>query len=284
MYDYLKPIKDDLPMRSSGAWAKAKLDYLNRYIDVFETSMRNKWSKRNFIDLQAGPGKNYVNNTSEVFLGSPLLALTTKYPFTGYYFAEMKNSNVIALATRCNASEQRQHIKIYEGDCNVLVDDIVSELKRDERESLNLAFLDPEGLELHWSTVARLASIRRMDLIINYPKSGIVRNMAIAHATDNETPVDKFFGDREWREIYRDAPKRSRHRHLLDLYKGKLSALGYKEIRNSDEFGDEPLMRNDKKAPLYHLIFASKSDLGHKFWHEVTRRDVFGQKRLFDSF
>jgi len=33
-------------MREAGAWAKEKLDYLKRYIDVFETSMRQKWSIR----------------------------------------------------------------------------------------------------------------------------------------------------------------------------------------------------------------------------------------------
>ena len=60
MYNYLRKIEDGLPVRTTGKWAAEKLDYLGRYIDVFETSMRKKWSSRNFIDLQAGPGKNYI--------------------------------------------------------------------------------------------------------------------------------------------------------------------------------------------------------------------------------
>jgi len=43
MEDYLFPVDDGLPMRSAGLWAKAKLDYLARYIGVFETSMRQRW-------------------------------------------------------------------------------------------------------------------------------------------------------------------------------------------------------------------------------------------------
>jgi hypothetical protein len=40
--NYLEPVADDLPTRDSGAWVAEKLDYLERYIDVFETSMHKK--------------------------------------------------------------------------------------------------------------------------------------------------------------------------------------------------------------------------------------------------
>jgi hypothetical protein len=57
VYNYLVPEDDGLPMRESGPWAQEKLDYLKRYIDVFETSMRQKWASRNYVDLLSGPGK-----------------------------------------------------------------------------------------------------------------------------------------------------------------------------------------------------------------------------------
>lgn len=284
MYDYLKPIDDGLPMRESGPWAKEKLDYLDRYINIFETSMREKWKKRNYIDLLAGPGKNRIRKSGEVLLGSPLLALVTTHPFSGYFFVDNDPANNSALSTRCAASILAQQIRIIREDCNLAVDSIVTELRKDEHQSLNLAFLDPEGLELHWATVFQLASISRMDLIINYPKNGLSRNMKKWVDSEFENPIDQFFGGREWREIFLKVPKSSRHRELIDLYKRSLQALGYVEIKNSDDFGDEPLMKNEKRAPLYHLLFASKSSLGHKFWHEVTKRNVYGQKRLFDSY
>lgn len=40
IYPYLLPESDGLPTCPSGLWATEKLDYLRRYIDVFETSMR----------------------------------------------------------------------------------------------------------------------------------------------------------------------------------------------------------------------------------------------------
>lgn len=287
MYDYLKPIDDGLQVRDSGPWAQAKLDYLNRYINVFETSMRNKWPRRNYIDLLAGPGKNRIRETGEILLGSPLLALTTQFPFTSFYFVDKDPDNVSALTTRASASALVSHVKTYTGDCNVVVNDIVAELKRVERESLNLAFLDPEGLELSWATVSRLASIKKMDLIINYPRVGLSRFMKKAAESELDTGIDRYFGDRTWRDLYKEHQRASHfplHRHLINMYKEKLKTLGYEEVRLDDELGDEPLMRNKKQAPLYHLLFASKSSLGVEFWRAVTKRDVYGQKRLFDSY
>jgi len=111
--DYLQAVPDGLYTLPAGAWAAEKLDYLSRYIDIFETSMRKKWSQRNYIDLFAGPGKNVVKDTTEVFLGSPLLALTTRFPFTGYYFSNNDPIQIEALKQRCSASPQCDTLNIY---------------------------------------------------------------------------------------------------------------------------------------------------------------------------
>jgi three-Cys-motif partner protein len=288
MYTYLQPTDDGLPMRSSGPWAAEKLDYLRRYIDIFETSMREKWPIRNYIDLLAGPGKNCVRDTGQILLGSPLLALTTTHPFTGYYFVDFEQTNVDALQERCRAAEHSDKVRVFSGDCNVVVNRVLVELTPEASRSLNLAFLDSEGLELRWDTVAKLASLKRMDLIINYPQGGLNRMMPQAIEEDGDTLVDDFFGGEDWRTIYKDwqvSRGTDPHWRLLDLYKSRLQGVGYKEVKRDDEVGDEPLMRNAKRnAPLYRLLFASKHPLGNQFWHKVTRRDVHGQLRLLDSY
>ncbi len=247
MYDYLKPIDDGLLMRPSGLWATDKLDYLRRYIEAFETAMRTHWAVRNFLDLMAGPGKNRIRDTKQIILGSPLLSLTTKYPFTGYFFIDFDPANTSALEERCKASPSLGNVHLKTGDCNILVNDVVKELKLNEHKSLNLAFLDPEGLELRWSTVAQLVNIRRMDMIINYPQSGLTRMMTNVYQSVDENVIDLFFGTREWRKIYAGYLARrtfSIHRELIDLYKAQLHQLGYQE---DDILDFEPLMRNTKR-------------------------------------
>ena len=281
---YLLAEDDGLHMRPCGRQTEIKLDYLTRYINAFETAMRDRWRVRYYIDLLAGSGKNRIKGTNQILLGSPLLALTTKHPFTGYYFSDKDNEKVEALELRCEGCHLHNRVSIRQGDCNEVVNIVVSELRTYERRSLNLAFLDPQGMELQWNTVAKLASIKRMDLIIYYPDMGLARNLGLMARTSGETKLDRFFGGYEWREIFLEwQGKRGLYRRLIELYKSKLTELGYTDVfRGDEDLGDEPLIRSHfRNAPLYRLIFASKDNLGYKLWRDIIRRDVYGQRRLF---
>ena len=287
MESYLDPQDDGLLLRPMKSWAVEKLDYLERYLDMFTTAMREKpWRALNYVDLFAGPGKCQNEDSGDVYLGSPLLALTAKNAFSHYFFVDLAVNNVQALQQRCQYSPYVNRIHYFQGDCNVAVKRIVGEIRRMDRRyiegkwsCLNLAFLDPEGLEeLQWDTVKALAQLRT-DFIIHYSQMGLQRYLPVAINDPGDTAIDRFFGTRDWRDIYRRSHGKSGlYGTLLDLYQQNLCNLGYKE---EDEVGRVPLMRNTKNAPLYYLVYASKSDLGKKFWREVTERNVYGQHRLF---
>ncbi len=291
MPNYLAPEDDGLAMRDSGPWVVEKLDYLQRYIYFFETSMRGKpWRRRNYIDLFSGPGKCEVPETKSIYLGSPLIALTTEHPFTDYFFVDLENENIEALKQRVSSSPLCDHVWPTVGDANVKVNEVVRRILEIDQEflpgkwsSLNLAFLDPAGIDLKWDTVKALAKIRKIDLIIYYPQYGLELNMPHQFESETPTKIDGFFGGTEWRQIFAKWRGREHglHRHLMDHYKEKLKQLGFVEILRDDETEDEPLIRNaQRNAPLYRLLFASKHELGHDFWHKVTRRNVYGQGRL----
>lgn len=284
MMNYLEPIEDELLMRDSGRWAQVKLDYVRRYIDVFEKSMRDKWHTRHFIDLFAGPGKCRDRDSGAIYLGSPLIALNTQFPFTDYFFVDADPENMSALERRCAVSRKKNSIRCLTDDSNNAVKSIVAEInqsdKRNKSSSLNLAFLDPEGLELHWNTIATLASIRKMDLIIHYPVMGLKRMLEVAARRDEHT-FDLFFGDKDWRKIYEKKKDASIvEQDLLVYYKRKLEKLGYVEVIQEDPTITDPAIKNTKQGLLYRLLFASKNPLGDKFWKEVTKRDVHGQTRF----
>jgi len=291
MHNYLEPEDDGLMTRESGPWALKKLDYLRRYIDVFVTSMHDKsWRAMHYVDPFAGPGKCRLRRTNQIqiCLGSPLIALNAAHPFTRCYFIDLEPDNIAALRERCSASPLADRVEYLIGDSNQIVPRIVERISEMDRRflrgqwpSLNLAFLDPARIDLHWKTVETLAQLNRMDLVIHYPQMGLARSMPQVFESSDDTKIDLFFGGREWREIYRRRHGRSGlHRELIDHYRDKLRGLGYTEVLRGDE--PEPLMRNEKRrAPLYRLIFASKHPLGHDFWRAVTSRDAFGQQRLF---
>ncbi len=284
---FLESEEDGLLMRDTGAWAAEKLDYLCRYLNLFTNSMYMKlWRGLHYIDLFSGPGKCQIRNSNQVLLGSPLLALTLPHPFSRYYFVDAEHSAINALKTRCDSFIHSTNISYQIGDSNQVVTDVVNQIEEIDRQyirgkwpSLNLAFLDPEGFELDWRTVALLGKIQRMDLIIYYPQMGLTREIKKDFQNPAHTKIDAFFGGTEWRDIYQKYQMgkiHSIHRSLMDLYEGKLKSLGYEEIREN-----EPLMRNTgRNAPLYRLIFASKHPLGNRFWEKVTNRDVYGQAKL----
>jgi three-Cys-motif partner protein len=283
---FLEPENDGLPMRPSGPWVAEKLFFLERYLHMFSITMSGKsWCAVNYIDLFAGSGKCRVRDDGKIHLGSPLLALTAPRPFTNYFFADADAGSIEVLKERCRGSRFFDRIRYYVGDSNVKVRKVVDLIKQVNAESrdsewpsLNLAFLDPDGLELRWETVAALAEVRT-DLIIHYSQMGITRNAPICVDQSGETVLDRFFGGGDWRDIYRSTQSLGR---LLEYYMSKLRQLGYKEVRRADEIWRAPLIRSaEKKAPLYRLLFASRSPLGHKFWRQVTSKDVYGQRRLF---
>jgi three-Cys-motif partner protein len=283
----LLPEDDGLPTREFNRWTVEKVDYLRRYIYMFEVSMKNmKWRRRSFIDLFAGTGKFKVEGISDYYLGSSLTALTAEIPFTHYYFADNNADNIEILKKRTSSLPFQKKFMI--GNANEIVQEIVDELLAVDKEyirgiwpSLNLAFLDPDGLELEWNTVATLAKVNRMDLIIHYSQGGLTRNLSKFFEFRGETLIDRFFGDTEWRKIYVSHRDKTEgvHRYLIDHYKEKLQDLGYKEIK--EEGWTEPLMRNRRHAPLYRLLFASKHERGNEFWKIVAQKDLYGQKSLF---
>lgn len=281
MDKFLSPEDDDLPMNNWGQWTEIKLFYLERYINIFETSMKDKWSTRNYIDLLAGSGKNTINN-SKVILGSPLIALTTPYPFTHYYFVDIDKKNINSLITRCNHSQYNINLNIYWEDCNIIVDQIINSIKSSNVNSLNLAFLDPRGLELQWNTIKKLASTPKMDLIIYYPQMGLTRYIKTAYQSDAPTSVDNFFGTDEWRNIYQQCQNRSiLNAELINLYRKQLQNIGYKYIfQGNEDLQSSPLITNTKRNPLYRLIFASKHTLGHDFWKKAILKDPYGQRHF----
>jgi len=289
MENTVVPEDDGFPIRTFGPWTSVKLDYLRRYIYMFETSMRDKpWRQRNYIDLFAGSGKYREDKNGPVLSGSALIALDTEHPFTNLFLADNSSENVEALKARCKSSTSQ--VKYYTGDANKIVDDVVKDLAAvDARRiagkwsSLNLAFLDPDGLELEWTTITKLASRYTMDLIIYYSQYGLNKNFKNCYEIKSETVIDRFFGNVGWRSIYEKwkmkSPISGIHRELMDFYKDNLCQLGYEDVFD-ENLGTEPLMRNTKQAPLYRLVFASKHKRGHEFWNEVIKRDKYGQGKL----
>lgn len=272
---FLLPEEDGLPMRESQPYVADKLDALKLYLNMALTATKNKpWLDRYYLDLESGPGKDHLRDSGDILLGSPLIALQTDSKFSKFWFNDIDREISSALTQRVQSSPLFDRVTTTTGDVNEIVFRVCEEIDKRDAEStdgwttLNIAFLDPKGLELHWKTVERLAQVRRMDLIINFFTSSIRRN----YGAGNYEIIDNFFGTQEWRRIYDEVSNRAtRRRALIRLYLDRLQQFGY-ETSTDDELSQKDIpIKNSKNAEVYTLIFASKHPLGEHLWRQAAK-------------
>lgn len=274
--------RDGYRSRKGGLYVKLKLGALSDYINIFTTAMSKKaWSSLNYVDLLSGPGEIYIEESRQYLDGSPILALNADPKFDNLWFVEKVKVNFQPLEKRCSVIDINSRANCIHGDCNEKVTEIVETIDKLDQQyrmesrapSLNLAFLDPDGCKtLQWSTIERLASIKHMDLIINYSTSTVLRTIKLQSEADNVTVLDEFFGGYDWRDFYKDIVGRhgsNDHlligRKMLNFYKSNLKQLGYHFVFDDPSLEDFAI-KNSKESHMYTLIGTGKHELAVRFW------------------
>ena len=281
----IRRAEDGLRARVSGPWTREKLDYVGRYATAFMKAMNPKrragiWSELVYVDLLAGPGRGIDRDGNAEFDGSPLRALEIVPAFDRLFFSDLDKRNVDALRQRILPEHERR-VSLRVGDCNAVVKDVMVSMTR---KTLGLAFVDPEGFEVKFELFEALAQ-RRMDVLFLFPSGiGIARNFG-AFARQVHSPMDDLWGGREWRDLLpaklaagkRITPEAAVRldRPWVSAFRSKLVRLGFQH----DE-GD-PCFTNDKKVPMYHLLFFSKDVAGLRIWRGIKKIAPGGQRALF---
>lgn len=275
---------DGFLARTGGIWTREKLTYLEKYASAFMKAMGPKrsqglWEQLVYIDLLAGPGRDIDAETNEEFNGSPLIALAVKPRFDHLFLADKRRENIAALEARI-PSEERNRVTLFRGDCNVLVENI---LKRIPAHTLGLAFVDPQGFEVDFDMLAKMAK-RRIDLLYLFPSGiGLRRNWRQAIGS-SRSKLDKFWGDPNWRELpaVKQATGDTKNLTSDRILNSFVVAFRRKLERAGFEFQDEavPLFTNTKNAQMYHLLYFSHDSAGLKIWNGIKQIAPGGQRKL----
>ena len=267
-----EPQDDGLVIHEVGPWSRDKHHFLRRYVDAFTTAMGKKkqWSGLHFIDLFAGAGIEKLKGAG-LDWGSPLIAATTRFPFSQLHACELDDENVRALQLRLNKFVQPSPPFVYAGDANVVVGELMA---RVPRTSLNLAFVDPYKLaNLRFSTLSTLAE-RRTDIIVFFPDyTDALRNLDI-YKGDPTSPLSQYLGTTDWEPAIEQVSQENRGSALVEVFKRQMGTLGY------SSFEEERIYREDTRR-LYKLVFCSKHELGGEIWSRVAKAKPDKQGRLF---
>jgi three-Cys-motif partner protein len=271
--------------RSVGPWTAKKLVYVQHYAGAFMRAMapkrrQGKWDSLVYIDPLAGPGICVERNTGIEYPGSPLRAANIEPGFDRYYFSDLDANNIAALKARL-PKRLEDRIDSRPGDCNERTQEIVSGISP---RTLGLAFLDPEGFEVHFDTLKQLAR-RRIDILYLFPSGiGIRRNLE-RFCKQRASPMDDLWGSRDWRELppaklasgTRLTPDEALNhdRPWVLHFRSRVASLG---LIYQDEA--DPVLTNERNVPMYHLLFFSKDQAGLTIWRGIKRIEPGGQRTL----
>lgn len=275
---------DGLIARPARIWTREKLTYLQKYAHAFMNSMApknkpRKWDRLEYVDLLCGPGLSVERETKQEFDGSPLLALKIKPKFDHLHFADLDPENIAALKTRI-PPEDLDRVTINTGDCNKLVDAV---LGRISDRALVLAFIDPEGFEVDFATLEKLAK-KRVDLLYLFASGiGVRRNLKNALSARNSR-LDKWWGGKDWRELptarwaagkLSDEPTEKILQSFVAAFRKRVGLAGF-------QFQDEEVLpfSNTRNAQMYHLLFFCHGLVGLTIWQNIKRVAPGGQRTL----
>jgi three-Cys-motif partner protein len=240
---------DGLPARITGGWVWRKVHYVDYYVDMFATAMRQRWTLA-YVEPFAGPGM--AAHGGSFIEGSALRAL--EKPFSSYFFIDSDPIAIGALQLRIRRKYGwPPRGAVIQGDCNDALPEVAHAISP---STLSLAFIDPNGWEIQWSTIASFVRERRVDLLFTF-HAGFMRRQWYADAPS----LTAFFGNDDWRAI-EFAPRHDRIRQLVRLYNEGLDTLGY--LPGAEDHLVS--VRNGKGTLMYVLVLFTRSELGQRFW------------------
>ena len=255
-------------------WSERKYRLIAVYNQLFSKGMKKY--KRVYIDLFAGAGAGRYKENGQIVKGSPLLALDVEYKVDKYIFCEDDIKKADALEKRINEFYPAVNYKLFQGDCNYIIDEILQEISS-TGYVLSFCFIDPYKLNsLKFNTIRALASKKRMDFLMLFHSSMEINIWRSVYLKVNYKVIEEFLGLKEWRKDWIDAKLGDKEfvRFIATKFGEQMININY--LKNGlDEMVEIKMIEGNRS--LYHLAFYSKHKLGYKFWKEAKK---YGTQQL----
>ena len=249
-------------------WSEAKLDILHEYLMVFALASKGAL-ERIYLDLFAGSFENKRRDREGYFPGSPKIALNIEPAFTRIAFFEKHyKANALVSSIQDTEPHKTRSWKVFSGDCNVTIDEGLEYIRN--RRAPTIAFLDPDGLQVNWTTLEKLAKWKRnsktkMELFILFNVSALPRVIGARHTNK----LNNFYGTEKWDSIYllhrkRSLDANSLRKQLVNLYRWRLEEKLKYETTHVIGIGDNNI-------PKYALIFATDHSVGDRVMNYIYK-------------
>ena len=290
-------------------WTEVKLYVLDEYFKAFRMATQSA-SHILYLDLFAGQPEGMKRDDPDSrILGSTIRALE-ELGYSAYYrFFEKKKRVAFSLEARLSEKYPNREFEVIVGDCNnTIYSTLDSLLGKNNTPNLSkfpaLAFLDPFGLTIRWSTLEAIANFKRKvvedpnnrvktkaEQLILHSDMGISRTSGISKTKK----ITELYGTDAWKEINNRkisgeiTPKQARI-HYINLLRYQL------KFKLNYEFTKALFFETSGNSPLYTLVFATDSCPGERIMKSVfsnarkkllseagTVKEMPGQTNIFEN-
>lgn len=260
---------DGLPAEEVGDWIADKHDLLCDYVQI-SSATRKKYLPPNgkggavFIDLFCGPGRAKLKGSSAFIDGGCVAAWRKSVaggaPFSKVIIGDVDEERLRAASARLRGLNAP--VVALHGPASETVRTAAGSAPE---YGLNFAYLDPYSLgALDFSILARLAELKRMDVLVHVSQMDLQRNFD-RNALAEGSALDVFAPG--WRDAVDPMQgQRAARQAFFQYWRGLVSKLGI------DTNVDMRLITGPDNQPLYLLLLAARHELAHKFWQVVARK------------
>ena len=269
-----------------GNWTQQKIEMVVAYAKAYLIIM-NKYPhyKPLYFDGFAGSGDIYKNEETdlEVIKGTAIRILEINEPksFDTYYFVEKDEKNKIELEKIIKQDFSKKRTHVVAEDCNVKLSSMANYLKA-HNEYRVLAFIDPYGMSLDWSSIECLKNLG-IDLWILVPtgiginrllkKDGKISDAWLEKlerflGLTKETILNHFYKESKRLTLFGEETIVEKEQNAIQkagiLYRERLNTI-FKFV--SESF----VMRNSTNSIMYHFMMATNNASALKIANDVIK-------------
>ena len=248
-----------------------KYNILRKYLNVCKTFNRI-YNNFVYIDTHGGSGRVSFRRGREWKEGSPLIASRWN-PNTPCHIVEIDPNTYQCL---CNSTSDCGNIYTYHGDCNELIDKILSTIPKWRKfvfcfiDPNALVYRSPDGIsydQVKAETISKITNFPRTEILLNFPLEALLRcagdfiaNPDTERGQSNGKRVTTFMGSEGWKDVPLD------RRRYLELYMD--------EMLESYPFKGAMLVRSkNKNLPLYYLVYTTNNRTAAKIMRDIMKKE-----------
>ncbi len=270
-----------------GNWTYQKIEIVVEYAKAYLTIMNSyPQFKCLYFDGFAGSGNIYKNDEIdfEIIKGAAIRILEIDSPksFDVYYFVELDDTNKTELEETIKTKFPNKTSHVVADDCNNRIVSMGSYLNQNKNVR-TLAFIDPYGMALKWSSVEILKGLG-IDLWVLVP-TGIGMNRLLKRNGDireawliklesslglSREEIKRFFyRSKTIQTLFGEEMSIMKEEKAIqkaaDLYKNRLNEIF--------KFVSQPLeLKNSTGSIMYHFMMASNNASAFKIANDIIKK------------